>query len=175
MPPRTKTITVDLPLGLRDEITSLAETTGRSVVYLIARALAAAPDAPPVELDGPFAPLALVPAEDDPPRLRAMARVAPAGRIAAVWTATRPHFLAWAARLALADRAAAADDLDVELRDAANPHTDPARLAALAASEYPRVRALVAANPAAPPAALEQLRSDRDRVVREALAARRTG
>jgi hypothetical protein len=87
--------------------------------------------------------------------------------------ATRARFAAWIAREQQAQEAERADDLDAGLRDAADPNAAPARLTALATSEYVRVRALVAAHPAAPPEALALLRDDKDRIVREALGRRR--
>ena len=172
MPPRARCPTLTLPQAITDEIRDAAARTRRSVSFIVARALAAGQGAPAVTLDGPSAELELHSDEDDPPGAQQRAKRASPAEVAAAWTATRARFAAWIAREEAAQAAERADDLDAGLRDAADPKTPPARLAALAASEYVRVRALVAAHPAAPPEALARLREDKDRVVREALARR---
>lgn len=172
MPPRSKSPTLTLPQRIADEIADAARRTHRSVAFIVARALAAAKDAPPVALDGPTVELALASDEDDPPSAQQRARKASGAEVAAAWTATRARFAAWIAREEEAQKAERADDLDAGLRDAADPQAAPERLVALARSEYVRVRALVAAHPAAPAEALAILREDKDRVVREAIGRR---
>jgi hypothetical protein len=172
VPPKAKPPTITVPRALADEIADAAAQTGRSVAFIVARALAAADGAAAVALDGALVPFVLTSDEDDPPRAVAAARQASAAAVAAAWNATRARFAAWIAREQEAQRAERADDLDAGLRDAADAATPPERLAELAKSEYVRVRALVAGHPAAPREALALLAADRDRVVRTALAAR---
>jgi len=160
---------LEVPVGVRDEIVAIAARAGRSTVFVAARALSAAPTAPPGAA-GPMVPLALVPDEDDPPGLCAKVLAQGGARLAAAWLASRERFLAWAARAEAADRASQADDLDAALTEAADPATGPARLATLARSEYPRVRARVAGHPEVPPEVRASLARDRDRTVREAAA-----
>lgn len=172
MPPKSKTPAIELPQAIADEITAAARKTGRSTAFIVARALAAGKDAPPVAADGPHAPLLITTDDDDPPSALAAAKKASPAQLAAAWTGTRARFAAWIAREEEAQRAEHADDLDAGLRDGADPNASAARLTELAASEYVRVRVLVAKHAAAPPAALELLRADKDRVVREALGSR---
>src|SRR5262249_23131002 len=91
----------------------------------------------------------------------------------AAWHQSRERFVAWAAREEAAARAESADDLDRALADAASPEASAEHLAALASSEDPRVRQLVAQTPSTPSATLARLASDRERVVREAAVSRR--
>jgi len=153
----------------------VARRAQRSVAFVVHRTLLTGKAAAPVT--GPTAPLALTTDEDDPPSLSAKLHLAAAGRaldqaLVASWPLAREKFQAWLARLEEASQAERADDLDRALAEAADRATAPARLAELAKSEYPKVRALVAAHPAAPPDALERLRADRERSVREAASAR---
>ncbi len=159
--------TLEVPAAVRDELVAIAGKAGRSTVFVAARALSAAPAAPPAP-EGPTVSLALVPDEDDPPGQLAKVLAQGGARLAAAWLASRERFLAWAAKAEAADRASQADDLDAALVEAADPATAPARLALLARSEYPRVRARVAAHPAAPAEVRAALARDRDRTVREA-------
>jgi hypothetical protein len=172
VPPKTRTPSLELPQAIAFEIADAARRTHRSTAFIVARALAAGKGAPAVALDGPTAALALSSDEDDPPSALSAAKKASAAELAAAWTATRARFAAWVAREEEAQAAERADDLDAGLRDADDPATPPARLAALARSEYVRVRALVAAHPHAPTEALTLLGADKDRVVREALGRR---
>ena len=160
------------------EIVELASRVGRSVAFVVERALAAAnltSDAAGVEGD---TPLSLAVDEDDPADLPA--RIARRARacggfevaVEAAWQTTRARFWAWAAREEAARRAEAADDLDAALAAARSPSSSSAQLAVLAASAYPRVRALVAGHPATDGATLALLGGDRERCVREALAER---
>jgi hypothetical protein len=172
VPRRPASLKVELPTSIADEIVATAAAVGRSVAFVVDRALTAAPAAAPVADAGPRRVLAITTDEDDSPRVLTRARAAAPETITAAWTATRERFAAWVARAQEAARAEAADDLDAGLRDAADPATPPDRLLALTANEYPRVRALVARNPAAPPEALARLRADRDRGVQAALVER---
>ena len=172
MPPKAKPPTLALPQSVADEIATAARKTHRSVAFIVARALAAGKDATILPLVGDLIPLALTSDEDDPPKAVAAARAASPGLVAAAWTATRARFVAWIRREEEAQAAERADDLDAGLRDAASAACAPARLSELAASDYVKVRALVARHPATPAEALARLAADPDRVVREALAAR---
>jgi hypothetical protein len=165
--------TILLPRAISDEIADAARRTHRSVSFIVARALAAAKDVAPRPLDGELAPLGLTSDEDDPPNALKAAKSADPQRLAAAWLATRARFAAWIAREEAAQAAERADDLDAGLRDASDVATAPARLVELARSEYVRVRALVAVHPHAPAEALVLLAEDSDRVVRQALQARR--
>jgi hypothetical protein len=172
-------LVVEISSGCRDAIEDVARRTRRSPAFIARRALAAAPDAPPAAPAGPRVAFELATDEDDAKDTAAKIRAAAKtmGRtlgeaIEAAFTAARARFDAWAAREQAASAGERADDLDGGLRDAADPRATPARLAELAASEYPRVRALVAAHPAAGADALERLAGDRDALVRAALAAR---
>ena len=169
MPPKGKSPSIDLPPAIAAEIEDAAKKTHRSTAFIVARALAAGKDAPPVSLSAPLVALALTSDEDDPPKALAAAKSASTEELAAAWTATRARFAAWIAREVEAQKAEHADDLDRGLADAANAATAPARLVELARSEYVRVRTLVARHPAAPAEALALLAADKDRVVREAL------
>ncbi len=177
--PRARTLT--LPVPIADEIAAAAARAERSIGFLVLGALKAAG---PLKGDPPAAPdraLELTVDEDDPrdllARLAKLAAERAPGRsldhaTALAWSAGRAQILAWVERVAAVNAGARADDLDDGLRAAADATTAPDRLVALAKSAYPRVRALVAAHPRAPEEALAQLRADRDRVVRETLAAR---
>jgi hypothetical protein len=173
VPPKKNSPAIELPRPIADEIADAARKTGRSTVFIVARALAAGKGAPAVTLDGATTMLMLTTDEDDPPKALAAASKATASELAAAWTATRARFAAWVAREQEAQQAERADDLDAGLRDAADPQTPAARLVELARSEYVRVRTLVARHPAAPSEALAILAADKDRVVREALENRR--
>ena len=165
--------TILLPRAVSDDIADAARRTHRSVAFIVARALAAAKEAAPATLDGELAPLTITSDEDDPPNALKAAKSADPQHLAGAWLATRARFAAWIAREEAAQAAERADDLDAGLRDASDGKVAPARLVELARSEYVRVRALVAVHPHAPPEALTLLAQDRDRVVREALQARR--
>lgn len=164
-----------------NELEALARRVGRSVAFVVERALAAA-KLPGVGIAAPGeTSLVLAVDDDDPEDLRArIARRARAGggldvAVEAAWRATRARFLAWAAREEAARGAECADDLDAALAAARAPSTSSAQLGLLAASVYPRVRALVAAHPATDAATLARLAADRERCVREALAQRLSG
>jgi hypothetical protein len=168
-----KTQVLELPTAVRDEIVEVARRAQRSVAFVVHRALVAGKGvgAPP---DGPRAPLPLALDEDDPPSLPGKISAAAGARplddaVAAAWSAARDKFQAWLKRADEASEAERADDLDTGLRDAAAPTTPAARLAALAKSEYVRVRALVAAHPSTPSAVRAELARDADRVVRAAV------
>ena len=165
---------LELPGDVRDELVAIASRAGRSTLFVAARALAAGAGAPAAP-SGPRVALVLEPDEDDPPALLEKVLAQGGERLAAAWLSSRGRFLAWAEKAQAADRASQADDLDAALTEAADPATAAGRLAELARSEYPRVRARVAAHPAVPPAILALLTRDRDRTVREAATARAPG
>lgn len=177
MPPAKKPLLVTLPAPVAAEIADAARRTQRSTAFIVRRALAAAPKNPGAPPSGETTSLALVLDEDDPPDTLAKIKSAAAphpldGAIAAAWLATRARFQAWIAREESAASAERADDLDAGLRDAQNPTTSLARLKELAASPYPKIRALVAAHPATSPDLLSRLAQDREPYVREAVTAR---
>lgn len=172
MSAKTKPLTVELPRAIAAEIADAASKTHRSTTFIVARALAAGRGATKFPLDGELTKLTLTSDDDDPPSAIAAVKQASGDDITAAWTATRARFAAWIAREQAAQANERADDLDAGLRDAADPATKPARLAELAASEYVKVRALVARHPATPADALAKLGADADRIVRAALAAR---
>jgi Leucine rich repeat variant len=166
---------LQLPRALADEIADVARRAQRSVAFVVHRTLLAGKEASPVT--GPTAPLPLTTDEDDPPSLSAKLHLAAAGRaleeaLVGSWPLAREKFHAWLQRLEEASQAERADDLDRALSEAASSATPPARLTELAKSEYPKVRALVAVHPSAPPEAVEKLRADRERSVREAAQSR---
>jgi hypothetical protein len=172
VPPKSKSPSITLPQAIADEITDAAGKTGRSTAFIIARALAAGKGAPAVSLDGATTALILTADEDDPASALAAAKKASPAELAAAWSATRARFAAWIAREQEAQKAEHAEDLDAGLRDASDVRTAAPRLVELAKSEYVRVRTLVATHPLAPAEALDILRADKDRVVREALSRR---
>jgi hypothetical protein len=130
------------------------------------------PDEKNAHSNGELVALTLTLDEDDAPETAARLRAASGATVAAAWLETRARFAAWIARIESADAAERADDLDAALRDAAAPSTPAARLAELAGSDYPRVRALVAAHPSTAAATLALLACDRERTVRAAALAR---
>lgn len=173
-----KPLTAQVPPSVAAEIGAIVERTQRSPAFIALRAVSAAPDAPPPP-PGDRAPLPLPTDEDDPPntiaKLEAAAKAkgVPTGElIAGAWLATRERFERWAAKEEALREAERADDLDAGLREATAPATPAGRLAALAASPYPRIRALVAGHAHAPKEALAKLAEDREPYVREAVARR---
>jgi hypothetical protein len=169
--------TIQLPTVIRDELEEVARRARRSVGSLVRRALSAARTLPPATPPaGAPAPLALAVDDEDPADLPARIEALAGGRplgdaVASAWAATREQFLAWVAREEEAAQLERADDLDQALADAASRSTAAERLSALADSEYPRVRALVAANPTTPPIVRARLAADRERTVRAAAGA----
>ena len=174
--------TLSLPPSVADELTAASARAERSVGFLVLGALkssGALTEAPP---SGARVAIALSTDDDDPRDLpscltKLVAEKAP-GRnlddaIALAWLSRRTQILAWVDRVAEVNEGERADDLDEGLRVAADPKTTAATLVQLAKSEYPRVRALVAAHASAPAEALKILGTDRERIVREALLERR--
>lgn len=176
MPPR-KPLHVHVPQMVADELTDAAHRLHRSIAFIVRRALAAAPNAELVP-SGDRVQLVVATDEDDPADTIAKIKAAAAGRslddaVGAAWLATRAKFHAWIAREEDAGQAEKADDLDAALRDAKDPNVDAARLAMLAGSEYPKVRALVAQHPACTKELLAKLAGDKEPYVRDAVANRR--
>jgi hypothetical protein len=176
MPPR-KPLQVQVPGMVADEITDAARRLHRSIAFIARRALAAAPNADPVPSGEPTA-LVLTTDEDDPADTLSKIKASASGRslddaLGAAWLATRAKFHAWIAREEDAGQAEKADDLDTALRDARDPSSDAVRLALLAGSEYPKVRALVAAHPACTRELLEKLAADKEPYVRDAASNRK--
>jgi hypothetical protein len=177
MPPR-KPLTVSLPRDVADELADAARRTQRSVAFIVRRALGAAPNASDAGAPSERVDLALTTDEDDPPDTATKIKAAAKGRslddaIAAAWRETRARFHAWIAREEAAATAERADDLDTSLADAQAASTPVARLTALASSEYPKVRALVAIHPSTPPDVLAKLSQDKEPYVRDAVENRR--
>lgn len=175
----SKALKLKLPPSIAEELALVATATARSTAFIAARALAAAPKplTPPAPL-GPVVAYALCTDEDDPAslltKLKASAGALPLDEaLAAAWTATRDKFQKFLAREAEARKAESADELDQALAEATHPDTPVARLVALAQSEYPRVRALVAAHPRTPHDALAGLAKDREPYVRDAVENRK--
>lgn len=176
MPPR-KPLIVEVQREVAEEIADAARRTQRSVAFIVRRALGAAPNAQNVP-SGEKAELALTTDEDDPAdqltKIKAHAKSRSLDdAIAAAWTETRARFHAWIAREEAAGQAERADDLDHSLRDAQDPKISIDRLIALASSEYPKVRALVAIHPACPADILTKLSTDKEPYVRDAVENRR--
>lgn len=167
--------------GTAREIEQIAEGAGRSVAFVVERALAAAKLERMIGGAPGVAPLVLALDQDDPADLRA--RISKRGKavgsldlaVEAAWAKTRERFVAWVAREQEAQKAEVADDLDRELEAARAPKTSCEQLAVLGASVYPRVRALVAAHAATDTATLTRLARDREPYVRDAVANRRVG
>ena len=160
-----------------DELTDAARRLHRSIAFIARRALAAAPNAEPVP-SGEKIALVLATDEDDPADTLSKIKSSASGRsvddaLGAAWLATRAKFHAWIAREEDAGQAEKADDLDTALRDAKDPNMDIARLVILAASEYPKVRALVAQHPLCTKELLTKLAADKEPYVRDAVANRR--
>jgi len=170
-----KVVQVRLPAEIAHEISDAAQKTRRSVSFIVQRALAAA--GPVAAVAGGDTALALTTDDDDPAdlgsRIKKLAGDRPLdGAIAAAWAATRARFAAFIAREVAAQSQENADDLDAALAVLADPKATPARLASLAASDYVRVRTLLAEHPNTDAATLAKLGEDKDRVVRAALAKR---
>jgi hypothetical protein len=166
---------VEVPAKVREEILAVAHKTHRSVAFIVRRALSAAKDAtgvaPPAQ---DRVSLAVTADEDDPPetlgKLRALVGTRSLDEaVAGAWSATREKFLSFVQRAEAADAAAVADDLDRGLADASHPETSAERLAELAKSAYPKVRALAAAHPTTATDVLTRLARDKDRTVRQAV------
>jgi hypothetical protein len=161
---------LQLPTAIADEIRDVAARAQRSVAFVVVRALAAGKGAPEAKVGGPTSPLILASDDEDPPNL--LKQPPSAESVAGAWPLARDKFLAWLRRLEEAAQAERADDLDAALVQAADRGTPAARLAELSQSEYPKVRALVAAHPSTPADVLTRLGHDRERSVREAASAR---
>lgn len=154
----------------------MARRAQRSVAFVVHRALLVGKGSAGVE-GGPTAPLLLATDDEDPPGLLGKLETASGGRpleqaVAAAWPVAREKFQAWLARLEEAAQAERADDLDSALAEAANSATGAQRLAELSKSEYPKIRALVAAHASTPKEVVAKLQNDRERSVREAASAR---
>jgi hypothetical protein len=163
---------LELPPAIGDEIRDVARRAQRSVAFVVQRTLVAGKDAPVTAVSGPTAPLALTTDDEDPPNLLTKLKAVTAADIVSAWPVAREKFHAWLKKLEDAAQAERADDLDAELAHASDPATLAPRLAELSKSEYPKVRALVAAHANVTPAVLELLAKDRERSVREAASAR---
>jgi len=164
-----------LPADVAREIADAASKTRRSVAFIVQRALAGAGHVAAAAA-GDTA-LALTTDDDDPAdlgaRIKKLAGTRPLdGAVVAAWDATRARFAAFVAREVAAQSQESADDLDAALAILADPLAPAAKLAALATSEYVRVRTLVAEHANTDAATLAKLGLDKDRVVRAALAKR---
>jgi hypothetical protein len=172
---------LSLPVDVADELVAAAARAERSAAFLMLGALKAAGELTGTVEAGARRSIFLERDEEDPRDLGSqLAKLADTkakkrsldDAVALAWRSRRGPILAWAERVAALNADTSADELDAELRAAADTKTPPTRLLALAKSAYPRVRALVAKNAAAPADALAVLGEDRDRVVKAALAAR---
>lgn len=174
-------LSLKLPIATVAEIERAAARCERSVGFLILGALKSASSlsGEPV---GERVSFALRTDDEDPRDLVARSKKLAAEKapkrafddaVALAWQARREQILAWVEKIAKVNEGEKSDDLDEGLRIAADPATEPDKLVDLAKSEYPRVRALVAAHRGSPMEALELMKNDRERIVREALIARR--
>lgn len=178
MPPAKKALTVSMPRTVAHEVADVAARTQRSVAFIARRALSAAPPDAPLPAMTELESLALTTDEDDPPDTVSKLKAAATSRcldeaLAAAWVATRDRFKKWLEREESAQQAERADDLDAGLRAAADPATAVDRLVVLGSSEYPKIRALVAAHPKTPAEVLGRLAQDREPYVRDAVENRR--
>jgi len=163
-----KSPVLQLPPAVAAEIADIARRAQRSVAFIVVRAVAAAKCAP-LPISGPTAPLTLDTDDEDPANL--LKQPPSAESVAGAWPVSREKFLAWVRRLEEASQAERADDLDAALAQAADPKTPAEKLAVLAGSEYPKVRALVAAHANTAREVREKLKQDRERSVRESAGA----
>lgn len=176
-----RALTLELPLAVADELSSASARCERSVGFLVLGALKSAGTLSGTPT-GERKSIELTTDDDDPAdlasRCKKLAAEKTKGRslddaVALAWAARREQILAWVERVGKVNEGERADDLDEGLRVAADPATPAVKLVELAKSAYPRVRALVAAHPGAPKEALDLMGNDRERIVREALIARR--
>ncbi len=165
-----------LPAEVAQEIARVAASTQRSTAFITLRALVAAPKDAVAEAGDTSFSLSL---DDDDPattltKIKAVAGKRPLDQaVAGAWAQTRSRFAKWLEKESAARQAEDASDLDAALAEAQAPGTSADRLAVLAGSEYPRVRALVAAHVGTPPTALASLAKDREPYVRDAVENRR--
>lgn len=164
-----------LPAEVAQEIAQVAASAQRSTAFITLRALLAAPKDAVAEAGDTSFSLSLD--EDDPTttltKIKATAGKRPLDQaVAGAWTQTRSRFAKWLEKESAARQAEDAGDLDAALAEAQAAGTSADRLAALARSEYPRVRALVAAHGATPAETLSALAKDREPYVREVVQRR---
>lgn len=168
-----RSLNIKLPFEIAQEITQVAQSTQRSTGFIALRALSAAPKAPAAAVSKAVA-FELTLDEDD--AANTLTKItATSGdcsvdeALAAAWLATRDRFSKFLSKETSAQQAEQADELDESLWQAAAPQTTAARLDELCSSDYPRVRALVAAHPNATAKALAQLSRDKEPYVRDAV------
>lgn len=165
---------VKLPVSTASELARVATSTQRSTAFIAQRALLAGAKSEETPPDEPKVTLLLQLDEDDPASLLAKIKSA-AGKqsvdeaLAKAWAATRHRFTKFLEKETAARQAEAADDLDAGLAQAADPTSGADLLARLARSEYPRIRALVAAHPNTSADVCDTLARDREPYVREAV------
>ena len=165
-----------LPPEVASEIAQVATSAQRSTAFIALRALLAAPKDAVGSTEGTVG-FALNLDEDDPATTLTKIKSAAGKRpldaaVAGAWTHTRQRFSQWMEKQTVARQAEDADDLDQALAQAKDPNASPSTLSELARSEYPRVRALVAAHPRTDAAALAKLAQDREPYVRAAVEKR---
>jgi hypothetical protein len=172
---------LSLPVDVADELLAASARAERSAAFLVLGALKASGELTGTVDAGARRAVSLDRDEEDPRDLVSQIVKLAAAKarklslddaVALAWRDRRAPILAWVERVAALNADASTDELDAELRAAADAKTPPARLAELAKSAYPRVRALVAANAVAPAEVLAVLSQDGDRIVKEALARR---
>lgn len=171
-----RSLKIKLPVEIAQEIARVAEATQRSTAFIALRALAAAPKAT-VGDGAKTAAFELTLDEDD--AANTLTKIASTSgersvdeALAAAWLATRDRFSKFLAVEASARESEQADELDGSLREAEALATKASRLATLSTSDYPRVRALVAAHPNTTAAVLAQLARDKEPYVRDAVVNR---
>lgn len=164
---------IKLPPHVANELEQVAAATQRSTAFIALRALLAGGKAPltPATKVQTFT---LQLDEDDAANTLTKLTQAAGERgvdeaLAAAWTATRDRFAKFLDKETSARQAEVADELDQSLAQAEAPDTSTQRLEELAASAYPRVRALVAAHPNTSEAALLRLSRDKEPYVRDAV------
>lgn len=176
----SKNLKIKLPPDVAAEITQVAERTQRSTAFIALRALLAGGKTAPVVATPNMLPFELRVDDDDPAstfaKIKAAAGPLPLDQaLAGAWASTRQRFAQWLEQESTARQAEAADELDQGLAEATSTSTPAARLVILASSDYPRIRALVAAHANTPEAVVAKLAKDKEPYVREAVAARGTG
>jgi hypothetical protein len=167
-----------LPSAVATQIADVAARTRRSTAFIVLRSLSGAARDASAPIAAPTLPLKIEKDDDDPANIVSKIQAAAGSRdlasaIAGAWASNGARFLKWADTESAAQKAEEADDLDAELKAASLPTTPTAALDKLAASVFPRVRALVAAHKNASATAIKLLERDRETYVRDAVANRR--
>jgi len=164
--------TIQVPPEVKATIDDVAARSSRSVAFVVDIILRGSSASSARE--GDLVAMEIAPEKDDPRGLVSNIKKAGkkdlAGRVVGGLGETKARLLAWADRMHAAMTKPQAAELDRALDAARALSTDAAQLIELAKSEYPKVRALVAAHPNTPEEVRVKLSKDRDRTVREAAA-----